>query len=650
MIESNPRPRLRLIHPVSPLDCGVEILPESVHACMKSGEKWGVDRTRNLYDPKYDIAALQPKKELGRGTFGSVYSADTPDGEVAVKFIDFSKDEGDFPATAVREMEARVLDHPNVMGICRVGIKTVGGKTSFAMVMDRAAQSALDYIQGTSAGPMTQELLNVVLFQMVIGVAYAHYNLVIHRDIKPGNFLVSGEKVGSLGILPRIMLADFGLCMDNVTEPIYLRMDTSYSTPFRAPELVFPENFRLLSYAADVWALACVFYEIATGVRLFAGENNDGLQKEIISLIGMPSEEERKKNVLFATRPAPVTAPGPRTFTQKMNPIMAKYGGSGTLLVLLLQRMLSWQPGDRPTIFKVISDPYFKYSMQMNVKNFFTTPGAGDAREYPPVGLDAEMRANPNSALARFEDRMSRIWRDVSSDSASTFGYMARLVGDLILKLSKRIPTYPDTMFAALFIMAWCLAGPKYPVVRSIDASAQMSCLAIACHFIAFKARAEMLPAPPQEYVDILPASGSVQNVLAIELETLKAFDFDFTFPTALDFARQYAMLNKVSRTTSGIVLLSLLLNEGTALLDPAFLAKLAVFVVKRGFGEFDFHMEAAKVGSTMSSLQLYFPAGVDAMTKFAASGDYTQKLRLIFGSKTEEALKQVTTLIEKLR
>jgi serine/threonine protein kinase len=148
-----------------------------------------------------------------------------------------------------------------------------------------------DYIQSTTAadpskslprfikGGGANSLLQIwtVMSQIASGVEYIHREHQIHRDIKPGN---SGPKrsVANLLVLYSSKssvwkLADFGLS----TEGSSHNLSTKYSngTPgYRAPELMDSDGdpARVYNYKVDIWAMGCILYELATGIRPFKSD------------------------------------------------------------------------------------------------------------------------------------------------------------------------------------------------------------------------------------------------------------------------------------------------------------------------------------------------------------------------------------------
>ncbi len=197
-------------------------------------------------------------EEIGRGGMGAVYLARRADEQyeslVAVKVI---KRGMDTDAVVRRFRNERqilaTLAHPNVARLLDGGT-TEDGRPYFVM----------EYVEGR---PLTEycdaKELSVKerlrLFRKVCAaVSYAHRNLVVHRDIKPGNILVTAEgepKLLDFGIA-KLLDADAG---ESATATLLLRAMT--------PEYASPEQVRgePVTTATDVYSLGVLLYELLTG-------------------------------------------------------------------------------------------------------------------------------------------------------------------------------------------------------------------------------------------------------------------------------------------------------------------------------------------------------------------------------------------------
>jgi serine/threonine-protein kinase len=181
------------------------------------------------------IGPYQPVRELGRGGMGVVYLARRADGQfeqdVALKLVrhGMESDEVRRRFLLERQLLAR-LQHPGIARLLDGGI-TADGRAWFA----------LEYVQGVPLYDYCRDSAldldaRLRLFLKVCeAVAYAHRNLVVHRDLKPGNILVTaaGE--------PRLL--DFGIAKlleeDAQPDAAHTRASLVLVTPeYGAPEQV----------------------------------------------------------------------------------------------------------------------------------------------------------------------------------------------------------------------------------------------------------------------------------------------------------------------------------------------------------------------------------------------------------------------------
>ena len=210
------------------------------------------------------VGVYEVRHLVGEGGMGSVYEAARADDQfhkrVAIKFLRRST-ESDLAIRRFR-YERQILanlSHPNIAALLDGGVAP-DGQPFFAM----------EFVDGV---PITQwcaeQQLGVrerlVLFlQVCAAVQHAHQNLVVHRDLKPGNILVTSDGT--------VKLLDFGIAklLREEEGPDQLPPTIGAARAF-TPEYAAPEQVRGLPVgtAADVYALGVVLFELLAGRRPF---------------------------------------------------------------------------------------------------------------------------------------------------------------------------------------------------------------------------------------------------------------------------------------------------------------------------------------------------------------------------------------------
>jgi serine/threonine-protein kinase len=201
-------------------------------------------------------------REIGRGGMGAVYLAVRDDDQyhkqVAVKLIKRGMDT-DFIVQRFRN-ERQILanlDHPNIARLLDGGA-TEDGLPFF--VMDYIEGKPIDVYCESNRLPTIERLK---LFRSVCSaVHYAHQNLVIHRDIKPGNILITAD--GS----PKLL--DFGIAKLLNPELSAQTIDqTATVLRLMTPDYASPEQVKgaRVTTASDVYSLGVLLYELLTGHR-----------------------------------------------------------------------------------------------------------------------------------------------------------------------------------------------------------------------------------------------------------------------------------------------------------------------------------------------------------------------------------------------
>ena len=219
--------------------------------------------------PLEQIGPYRVISEIGHGGMGAVYLAERADQQyqrqVAIKII---RSFGAPHAELLRRfrVERQILaslQHPNIAQMLDGDITDDGIPY---LVMEYVNGVRIDEYCDKKALSVRQR---IELFQGVCAaVEHAHRNLVVHRDIKPGNILVADDGT------PKLL--DFGIAKllqsgDMANAPAHTALTAPAERP-RTPEYASPEqiNGGPITTSADVYALGIVLYELLTGRHPFA--------------------------------------------------------------------------------------------------------------------------------------------------------------------------------------------------------------------------------------------------------------------------------------------------------------------------------------------------------------------------------------------
>ncbi len=224
-------------------------------------------------------------EQIGEGGMGVVWKArdTTLDREVAIKTLPPAV-AGDADRLARFAREARLLatlNHPNIAGV--YGLHEVDGLHFIAMEMvpgeDLAARLA--------RGPLAVDEAVDIARQIAEALEAAHEQGVIHRDLKPANVKLTPEgqvKVLDLGLAKALVGEASGDSASVSLSPTMTTEGTVAGTLLGTAAYMSPEQAkaRTVDRRADVWAFGCVFFEMLTGKKAFAG---DGVSETLASVL-----------------------------------------------------------------------------------------------------------------------------------------------------------------------------------------------------------------------------------------------------------------------------------------------------------------------------------------------------------------------------
>ncbi len=239
------------------------------------------------------VSGYRIEKVLGSGGMGTVYLAANPvlPRRDALKILssELSHDPA-FRTRFLREADlAATLDHPNVVTVYTRG-ETAEGQLWIAM----------QYVGGSDAykeleeGRMTTQRAVHIVSEVAKALDYAHRRKVIHRDVKPANFLLAPDD-------ERIFLADFGIARAlNDSVGLTATGAVMASVAYAAPETLSAGQ---VDARADIYALGCSLYRLLTGHAAFA--SSGGMAAVVAAHLTQPPPRvtDRMKDLPHAIDP-----------------------------------------------------------------------------------------------------------------------------------------------------------------------------------------------------------------------------------------------------------------------------------------------------------------------------------------------------------
>ncbi|WP_063045155.1 protein kinase domain-containing protein [Nocardia pseudovaccinii] len=248
------------------------------------------DRLRTQRDVSMPVAVelsasgFEDAEEVGRGGFGVVYRCTQVelDRTVAVKVLTAELD-ADNQARFFREQQAmgRLTGHPNIVTVLQVGV-TAGGHPY--LVMPYHPLDSLDaWVR--RQGPLPVESVLWIGVKMAGALESAHRLGIVHRDVKPGNILLTdyGEPA----------LTDFGIARTSVGFETATGILTA-SPAFTAPEVLGGEA---ATPAADVYGLGATLFCALTGHAAFERRSGEQVVAQFVRITSQPVPDLREGGI-----------------------------------------------------------------------------------------------------------------------------------------------------------------------------------------------------------------------------------------------------------------------------------------------------------------------------------------------------------------
>ncbi|KAM0841887.1 hypothetical protein ACQ4PT_058732 [Festuca glaucescens] len=312
-------------------------------------------RKKSSAEPEFfteygDASRYKIQEIVGKGSYGVVCSAiDVHTGEkVAIKKIHDIFEHISDAARILREIKLlRLLRHPDIVEIKHIMLPPSRRDFKDIYVVFELMESDLHQVIKAN-DDLTKEHYQFFLYQLLRALKYIHTANVYHRDLKPKNILANSNC--------KLKICDFGLARVafNDTPTTIFWTDYVATRWYRAPELC-GSFFSKYTPAIDVWSIGCIFAEVLTGKPLFPGKNVVHQLDLMTDLLGTPSMDtisrvrnEKARRYLSSMR------------KKEPIPFSHKFPNADPLALDLLQRLLAFDPKDRPTAEESLSHPYFK--------------------------------------------------------------------------------------------------------------------------------------------------------------------------------------------------------------------------------------------------------------------------------------------------
>lgn len=252
--------------------------------------RWQAEQLR-LGRTKFNLGAYRILDALGHGGMGWVFKCEhSLLGRIeAIKVLPKAKSNPASVASFLREIRAQAqLNHPNLVHLTYAD---ADGETYFLVT---------EYVPGTDLrklvrhhGPLSMNEAALIVSQAAQGLAHAHSRGLVHRDVKPGNLLITPEGQTKLADLGLAFFYDDQLADEKKPRHIVGTAD------YIAPEIIVsPDVLRTVS---DIYSLGCTLYYAVTGKVPFpGGDTADKLRRQLDEVPLTPQRLNPKVSSEFA--------------------------------------------------------------------------------------------------------------------------------------------------------------------------------------------------------------------------------------------------------------------------------------------------------------------------------------------------------------
>lgn len=243
----------------------------NIHAQEKAHANSKSTSFTNLQKMPFD-ADVHIISKIGSGAFGCVYTCTyNSKPNFCVKRVHIDKTQKNREIGMMRWSTENT--HPNIIHMIDCAID----KHSYYIVMPMYSLNLRQFLS-TQFRLLDKLKVRSFIRSIIRGILHLHSHKIIHRDFKPENILIEGNK---------LIICDLGASKYEYDTPHTTYICTRY---YRAPEVILGNN----SYTctSDLWSVGCVLFELFTNQILFYCTTTYHLLSLIFKLNGTPTKEE----------------------------------------------------------------------------------------------------------------------------------------------------------------------------------------------------------------------------------------------------------------------------------------------------------------------------------------------------------------------
>ena len=249
----------------------LERLYERVQAALiqsKTKQNISMNTEDTLSDTGYSVV-----RTLGSGNMGIVLLVEKDKTYYAMKIL--RRENHDSLSDVkikrfIREAEIlTTIDHPNIVKVLEYGMSGQNGVPYF--VMEFIPSQPLSHYIALNNLTVAEKIS--IIKKAAAALAAVHQIGILHRDIKPGNILITEDN--------QVKLTDFGIA--RVTDSsITMHKEVLGSPAYMSPEAF--DSSRIKDQRSDIFSLGIIFYELLTGIKPFTGDTIGEIMNEITTL------------------------------------------------------------------------------------------------------------------------------------------------------------------------------------------------------------------------------------------------------------------------------------------------------------------------------------------------------------------------------